>query len=325
MVEGVTQRMSWTRSLELEELRVKNLYVKDSNNNFPVSSGFILYADGEGGTYWASDGVLSTLLQFGNEYISSIPNPLYVTELFTDGLVATSNIRANSIRLLSTPTSGTTLFTDGTISANTVVVYGSNTLYNQGVLSLYDIAQRRQQGFSLSNQQIYAGATTTPYLVTSNFLAQNVAELGKLYISSPSVVSSISSIFAGLDAGVLLSTVTGIGTSGYISSPSLVSTVASLFIVGGSLKNSNIASTINGLGTARYVSSLTLQSTEFNQYCARCRLCWICLISLIAVNIAWLKYTLSECYSAGKLSSRTWLGILYLYVGTYEHKYTAFC
>lgn len=45
--------MSLIKNLEIDTLKLRNLQVKDSYNN-PISSGFHLYANGDGTTYWSS-------------------------------------------------------------------------------------------------------------------------------------------------------------------------------------------------------------------------------------------------------------------------------
>ena len=117
-------------------------------------------------------------------------------------------------------------------------------------------------------------------LVSTQVLFSTVAGLGEIYVSTPSLVSTLGAYLSsfstafGPGGGTITSsninsTVAGLGTAGYVSTLSLTSSInaaLSSFSTafgpgGGTITSSNINSTIQGLGTLGFISTQTLQST----------------------------------------------------------------
>ena len=135
------------KTLELETIRTQELYVNEDSNYMYPSTSLSLETDGKNGTSWGfryttstieglgSAGYYSTIpmIGFHNAYISTL---VLSTNTITLGFLNLSNGSISSYQDSNSPR--TTLFTDGTISTHSAVVYGTNTLTLQGNLILQD-------------------------------------------------------------------------------------------------------------------------------------------------------------------------------------------
>jgi len=231
---------------------------------------------GLGQLYISTPSVISTVQGLGNTYMSTAQLTSNVAEVF----VATTSNQQSTIKNLgflyvSTNSLVSTIL--GLSNVNTGYIsqdqYISTTVGLSCNLDYDTISTAKGLGSAgyISSTQLQSTVTSLVARNQSN-LSSNLSSLGSLYISSPSLQSTIAglgtagyislaqltSTTSGITSGStsnLVSTVQNLGNY-YISTPSLVSTVVGL----SNASTSNITSTIAGLGL-NYISSASLQST----------------------------------------------------------------
>jgi hypothetical protein len=213
------------RTLELEIIKADTFHSKETPTGFP-STTRCLNADGETGTSWTWRDVESTIRGLGTAgYLSTIPmvgfNNAYISTL----LLSTNTLTLNFLNLSNgsipsyreSNSARTTLYTDGTISTHSMVVYGSNTLYLQGNFTLQDLALGGLSQLAALSNIWWLDGKGPLFLYGSNVLPSTVASLGSLnYISSLSVQSTITSLQSNILPATLFSTLIGLNTAGYI-------------------------------------------------------------------------------------------------------------
>jgi hypothetical protein len=220
---------------------LQKVYAVDSNTGLFISSGKVLMTDGLGGTNWVNS--LSTLEVTGGPVMNELPSSI-------------STFYATTY-LLSTLSS---LFTQGIEQAIAIANATSATIQTANLGSLGYVSTA-----TLSTAIAEAMSTVTQSPCTVSSL---VPSLSTLQYANSSTLSTLTSS-AALSS---MSSVIGLGSSGYVSTLSLISTVAGLGSLGYiSTINTPMTfqSTVAGLGTIGYASTsfvYNVINTMGNQY-----------------------------------------------------------
>lgn len=219
--------------------------------------------------YVSSGQALSTTKNLGSlGYVSSLSLISTVDALITNLTVQTLRV-VDTLSTTSTFTQfiSTTHLLASTVSANTIVVWGKNTLIVQGASLLSTTTVTGNLNVSTvsgTNGFVNSAGVSTNQVQTSSILFRDTAapavtynvyaNSGLLYVDSEPL------IYNSLLAAKLVSTVNNLGSVNYVSSTQLASTVNNL----GSLNyisSSQLTSTVEGLSFATFVSSTQLAST----------------------------------------------------------------
>lgn len=172
--------MSQIKNLEIDTLRIRNLQVRDSQNN-PVSSGFHIYANGDGTTYWSTGvnaqqfidlstsviGLDSTLTNFESSATSTIVN---ITSSLAAEVFSSIYSLSSFIRNLQTY-SINTAYTDAAIaqystgvqfnlSRNYETRLSSLRLYNLGLQNTAQTAARIYADLAITNNNLVSTQAT---------------------------------------------------------------------------------------------------------------------------------------------------------------------
>lgn len=231
--------------------------------------------------YVSSGQALSTTNNLGSlGYVSSQSLVSTVANLITNPVIQNLTILGS----LSTSSTFTDFISTGqlnanTISANTVVVWGSNTLIVQGASLLSTTTVTGNLNVSTvsgSNGFVNSTGVSTSQVQVSSILMRDTASPGITYNfyanGGAPFFDNQQLIYNGYLASQLVSTVNNLGSVNYVSSTQLVSTVnnlGSLNYISSTQLISSIAglggaglfSTVAGLGSAGYISSQQLTST----------------------------------------------------------------
>lgn len=203
------------------------VYAVDSNTGLFISSGKVLMTDGLGGTNWLDS--LSTLAASGGPVMNNLPSS-----------VSTFTATTYEVSTMSS------IFTQGISTSIGIANATSATIVtaNLGTVGYVSTAT-----LSTAIGQAVSTVTQSPCTVSSL-----VPSLSTLQYANSSTLSTLTSS-ASLSS---ISTVIGLGSSGYVSTLSLVSTVAGLGSLGYiSSINTPISftSTVAGLGSIGYAST----------------------------------------------------------------------
>jgi len=166
--------MSLIKNLEIDTLKLRNLQVRDSQNN-PVSSGFHIYANGDGTTYWSSgvnaqqfidlstsvDDVESTLVNFQSSATSTIINitSTLAAEVFSSIYSLSSfikNLQTYSINTAYTDAAIAQYSTGVEQQLTTVyqTIESSVTLFNLGLQNTQQTAAAIYHDLNITNSTI---------------------------------------------------------------------------------------------------------------------------------------------------------------------------
>lgn len=201
-------------------------------------------------------GYLSTLSFFST--LNSLYSSFTTSTLRVIDTICTSKIQASNI--------STGLLNVGTLSANTVVVWGSNTLVVQGLsfLSSTTVAGNLFVSSVAGNGGIVqATQVSTKDTLVSTLTFGDIADGSqeKLFVDQGSLKYNNDTVIVNTTLGLaLVSTTNGLGSANYISSPQLVSTTVGLGTAN-YISSSQLISTVAGLGTTFFISSPQLIST----------------------------------------------------------------
>jgi hypothetical protein len=258
MVEP-TYRTKKNRTLEVNKLKALNLHTESL-----ISSQYVIETQGDLTTRWISDGLLSTIQGLRVcGYISSLYTTLYldyvssVTPLSLYG----GYISTSPISIVNSNYKRTNVFSDGTISTHTAVVYGSNTLVVQGAISMYDKPLDKFTPLRLSNGVLITNTNGSFYVSHFDIISTIDGLVTGSYVSTASLASTNQGLIGTISYKFLTSTVNGLGTMSYVSTKSYNSTVYNLIEYGGTLKKYQMGSTIDGLASASYISTTSFMST----------------------------------------------------------------
>jgi len=167
--------MSLIKNIEIDTLRLRNLQVRDAKNN-PVSSGFQLYALGDGTTSW-SPGV--NAIQFG--HLSTSVNTLNSTISYFGSTIV------SSVETVISSVAANVYSTIYSISSLVALLqtYEINTAYTDAKVALYSTQ------VAANNLTIFQTITSSQTLI--NNTNQNVANIAtRLFTEIYSVSTSIS-------------------------------------------------------------------------------------------------------------------------------------
>jgi hypothetical protein len=259
-LQDLRNKISIKKTLELSQLTAYEYFIGDNSNILEQSD---LNSDGSRGTIWASDGLHSTIDRLGSEgFISSLYTVLNEDIVYTSTInIDSFEINQSTLEIIRGNPRSVNIFSDGTISTHTCVVYGSNTLIVQGNISLSDPITNTILPLQMQNGALYSDES--PLYLTNNLIISSINNSVLNFVSSESLASTNEGLINLVPYTFLTSTLDGLGNLGYISSSSLQSTVQSLKINGGGLKLRMINSTIGGIGS-EYISSPSLISTTYS-------------------------------------------------------------
>jgi hypothetical protein len=258
-IGDLPNRVPRGRTMELNQAAALNL-----NTINIISSQHILEKQANNSSKWISDGLLSTVQ--GLETIGFVSN-LYRT-LYFDYVSSVVPLRLTADYISTSPISivnsnykRNNVFSDGTISTHTAVLYGSNTLILQGALSMYDKQRDRFNPLRLSNGTFITTNDETYYVSHFDLISSINGLQSGSYVSTPSLASTNAALYNNVAYTFLTSSLNGLGTMSYVSTKSYNSTVYNLIEYGGLLKKYQMGSTLDGLASASYISTTSLEST----------------------------------------------------------------
>jgi len=242
--------MSLIKNIEIDTLKLRNLIVKDNLNN-PVSSGFHLYATGDGATYWSTgvdaqefinlstavDGVNSTLENFESTATSTINN---ITSTLAADVFSSIYSLSSFIQNLQTY-SINTAYTDAAIAQySTGVEYtlttkyqtieSSVTLFNIGLQNTTDTANAIYADLNVTNSTIQS---------TNAIIARNST------ITTSTLFGGLSTYTASTFTGIFAIESTNFGVLGSLILANVEYTNNSLNAI--STSQGNVVSSINNV------------------------------------------------------------------------------
>ena len=252
---------STRRTLEVNSIRSINF-----NTISIIPANYALTLDSNSSTYWSSD-IMSTVYGLGSAgYISSLYTTLYLDYISSVVPLTFTADYISSINNLYISTGNSAyeaIFSEGTISTNTCVVYGSNTFIVQGTVQMNDTERNILIPMFLSNSRLYVDYRT-PYYINKSDIVSTIEGIKLHYADGVILNSTLEGIMSGVTYGFIASTLEGLGTMSYISTISLLSTTQGLILYGGAIKNSNFTSTIGGLNSI-YISSPNIWTSTSEQ------------------------------------------------------------
>jgi len=235
------------RTLNLDVLTVKTIFVKDYNNsNIPINT--ILTSDGRGGTRWRNPdfiltSTVSSISTIRNDLrhgLSTVYSPYGVSSLSSIMSYGLSSLIAGTINpgvssLSSIVSYGLSSLVAGTInpgvsSLSSIISYGLSTVYSPyGVSSLSSVVSRGLSTVhspygvsSLSSIVSYGLSTVYAYALTLDSTdVLNTVKFGLSTVARNPIIHGVSSLSSIVSYG--LSSVTRIHTSGVSSLSSIVS------------------------------------------------------------------------------------------------------
>jgi len=212
-----------------DRIVLRKVFAIDPNTGLAVTGGKVLLTDNIGGTAWTP--MMTALTNTGGSIIGNLPSTI-------SSFSSITHINTSWLSTISTTYLAAICSLGAILDAKTAAAITA------------DLGQ-----FYISTATLEARLSTlTGDPSTVCTMAASLSTLGFINLSS------LSSFAAGQTIS-LVSTVVGLGTTGYVSSLSLASTVAGLGTAGYiSSINTPISfiSTVNGLGTAGYVSTASL-------------------------------------------------------------------
>ena len=259
-LQDLGNKNSTKKTLELNQITAYEYFIGDNSNIVEESD---LVTDGSRRTIWASDGLQSSIQSLASQgFISSLYTVLNEDTVYVSSInIESFEINNSTLQIIRGNPRSLNIFSDGTISTHTCVVYGSNTLIVQGNVALNDPTTNTLLTLQMSNGVICSGLL--PLYLTNKLVTSSINNSALSFVSSQSLASTHQGLINLLSRNFLISTNEGLGTLSYISSSSLQSTVESIIINGGGLKRYMLNSTIGGVGTD-YISSSSLISTTYS-------------------------------------------------------------
>jgi hypothetical protein len=249
---------STRRTLEVNSIRAINF-----NTISILPANYALTANSNGSTYWSSD-IMSTVYGLGSAgYISSLYTTLnldYISSVVPLTFSAEYISTTGQLFISTGESTYQSIFSDGTISTHTCVVYGSNTFIVQGNILINDIARDILVPLILSNSRFNINYGN-PYYINQDELTSTLKGSKPYYIDNIGLNSTLQGIIAGIKYAFIASTVEGLGTMSYISTSSLLSTTHGLILYGGAVKSNYFLSTVGGLRSL-YISSQLNSTTQ---------------------------------------------------------------
>jgi hypothetical protein len=280
-------------TLDTELIILRQIYAYNPTTNTPISSNYVLSADGQGGTAWQD--IFSNIATV-SPVVGNLPST--ISSLYSIDAGFSNVIEQNYISLSNAIAAGVT---PGGATSNELLSTSA---------AIFDPAVYISSGNLISTQN-YILSRSNDY---ANQITSTVTGLGRVgYVSTATLTSSLNGTVAALgtagyvSTATLASTVAALGTAGYVSTATLTGTLNQLlytsnttsygvvttqgtdpnrvdyfaitsaylstnqyltsnqlttagFTNGTQLSNA-FTSTVAGLGTAGYVSTATLMSS----------------------------------------------------------------
>lgn len=211
--------MSLIKNLEIDTLKLRNLQVRDSQNN-PVSTGFHIYANGDGTTYWSSgvnaqqfidlsttvEDVESTLVNFQSSATSTIRN---ITSSLAAEVFSSIYSLSSFIKNLQTY-SINTAYTDAAIAQYSTGVEQQLTTVYQTIESSVTLFNLGLQNTEDTADAIYIDINQ----INSTIVSTNAIIAKNSTITTSTLFGGLSTYTASTFFGVFINESTNFGVLG---------------------------------------------------------------------------------------------------------------